>query len=39
LEKIIRGVFGDAKPVSTLLVVKSLARPEFLFEVDAIAAR
>jgi 2-iminobutanoate/2-iminopropanoate deaminase len=39
LEKIIKSVFGDAKPVSTLLVVKSLARPEFLFEVDAVAAK
>ncbi len=32
-------IFGAAKPPSTLLVVKSLARPEFLIEVEAIAAR
>src|SRR5690606_28609574 len=31
--------FGAAKPASTLLVVKSLALPQFLIEVDGIAAR
>lgn len=34
-----RAAFGDAKPASTLLVVKSLALPEFLIEVEGIAAR
>ena len=32
-------VLGDAKPASTLVVVKSLALPEFLFEVDGVAVR
>ena len=32
-------VFGDAKPPSTLLVVAGLASPEFLIEVEAMAAR
>ena len=32
-------VFGDAKPPSTLLVVAGLATPEFLIEVEAMAAR
>ncbi len=32
-------ILGDAKPVSTLLVVKALARPEFLFEVEGVAAK
>lgn len=32
-------VLGSAKPASTLLVVKSLAMPEFLFEVEGVAAR
>ncbi|NQV57807.1 MAG: RidA family protein [Rhodospirillales bacterium] len=32
-------VFGDAKPVSTLLIVAGLAAPEFMIEVEAIAAR
>lgn len=39
LQAAIKKAFGDAKPVSTLLVVKSLARPEFLIEVEAVAAR
>jgi len=30
---------GEARPASTLLVVKSLARPEWLVEVDAVAWR
>jgi enamine deaminase RidA (YjgF/YER057c/UK114 family) len=28
---------GDARPASTLVVVKALARPEWLFEVEAVA--
>jgi enamine deaminase RidA (YjgF/YER057c/UK114 family) len=32
-------VLGGAKPASTLLVVKGLAAPEYLFEVEGIAAR
>ena len=31
------GRFGDKPPTSTLLVVKGLARPEYLVEADAIA--
>jgi enamine deaminase RidA (YjgF/YER057c/UK114 family) len=31
--------FGGAKPTSTLLVVKSLARPEYQIEVEGVAAR
>ena len=31
--------FGDVVPASTLLIVSRLARPEFLVEVEAIAAR
>ena len=30
-------LFGDHKPVDTLVGVESLARPEYLIEVDAIA--
>ena len=30
---------GDHKPASTLLVVAALARPEFLFELEAVAAK
>lgn len=30
---------GDARPASTLIVVHALARPEWLFEVDAVAWR
>jgi enamine deaminase RidA (YjgF/YER057c/UK114 family) len=30
--------FGDITPASTLLVVSRLARPEYLVEVEAIAA-
>lgn len=29
---------GDARPASTLLVIQALAQPEFLLEVEAIAA-
>jgi 2-iminobutanoate/2-iminopropanoate deaminase len=29
---------GDARPASTLLVIQALAQPEFLVEVEAIAA-
>jgi len=32
-------VLGDAKPASTLVVVKSLALPDFLYEVDGVAVR
>jgi enamine deaminase RidA (YjgF/YER057c/UK114 family) len=31
------GLFGDHKPVDTIVGVESLARPEHLIEVDAIA--
>jgi 2-iminobutanoate/2-iminopropanoate deaminase len=34
-----RKIWGDVKPPSTTLMVKSLSRPELLIEVDAIAAR
>ena len=30
---------GDARPASTALVVPVLANPEWLFELDAVAAR
>ena len=30
---------GDARPASMLLIVPGLVRPEFLLEVEAIAAR
>jgi len=34
----VRGAFlGDARPASTLVVAKALARPEWLFEVEATA--
>lgn len=32
-------VLGDAEPASTLVVVKSLAMPDFLYEVDGVAVR
>jgi enamine deaminase RidA (YjgF/YER057c/UK114 family) len=32
-------LFGDHKPADTLIGVARLARPEFLIEVDAVAAR
>jgi len=31
--------FGDLKPPSTFLIVQGLARPEFLVEVEAVAAK
>ena len=34
-----RKILGDAKPPSTVLIVKGLGRPEVLIEVDATAAR
>lgn len=30
---------GEARPASTLVIVQALARPEWLFEVDAVAWR
>jgi enamine deaminase RidA (YjgF/YER057c/UK114 family) len=30
---------GDARPASTMLVIQALARPEFLIEVEAVAAQ
>lgn len=33
------GFLGDARPASTLLIVKALARPEWLIEVEAVAYR
>jgi len=30
---------GDARPASTLMIVKALARPEFLVEVGGVAAK
>jgi 2-iminobutanoate/2-iminopropanoate deaminase len=36
----VRGaILGERKPASTLLVVAALARPEYLFELEAVAAR
>lgn len=32
-------VLGNAKPASMLLVVSALPRPEFLFEVEVVAAK
>jgi len=32
-------VFGDAKPASTLAVIQALAGPQYLVEIEAIAAR
>jgi 2-iminobutanoate/2-iminopropanoate deaminase len=32
-------VLGDARPASMLLVVPALVRPEFLLEIDAVAAK
>ena len=31
--------FGDARPASTGIVVKALAKPEWLVEVDLVAAK
>lgn len=33
------GFLGDACPASTLLIVKALARPEWLIEIEAVAYR
>ena len=33
------GFLGDARPASTLLIVKALARPEWLIEIEAVAYR
>jgi len=33
------GFLGSARPASTLVVVAALARPDWLFEVDAVAFR
>jgi len=36
----VRSVFlGEARPASTLVIVKALARPEWLIEVEAVAHR
>lgn len=36
----VRGKYlGDARPASTLMIVKALARPEFLVEVGGVAAK
>jgi enamine deaminase RidA (YjgF/YER057c/UK114 family) len=32
-------IMGDARPASTLVVISSLARPEWLCEVEAVAAK
>lgn len=34
-----KAIWGDIKPASTFLLVSGLARPEFLVEVEVIAAR
>lgn len=39
VEKARNEALGSAHPASTLMVVKSLAMPEFLFEVEGVAAR
>lgn len=31
--------FGEARPASTLLIVKALASPDFLVEIEAVAAK
>jgi enamine deaminase RidA (YjgF/YER057c/UK114 family) len=31
--------WGDVKPASTFLIVQGLARPDFLVEVEAVAAK
>lgn len=36
----VRGAFlGEARPASTLVIVQALAKPEWLFEVEAVAFR
>jgi enamine deaminase RidA (YjgF/YER057c/UK114 family) len=37
--KVRAGFLGSARPASTLLVVKALARPEWMIEVEAVAFR
>jgi 2-iminobutanoate/2-iminopropanoate deaminase len=37
--KVLIGHLGEARPASTLLVISALARPEFLVEVEAVAAK
>jgi enamine deaminase RidA (YjgF/YER057c/UK114 family) len=32
-------MLGDARPASMLMVVAALPRPEFLLEIEAVAAR
>ena len=39
VEEARNAALGSAEPASTLIVVKSLAMPEFLIEVEGIAAR
>jgi enamine deaminase RidA (YjgF/YER057c/UK114 family) len=38
-QKVRSAVFGDIRPASTFLLVSGLARPEFLVEVEVIAAK
>jgi 2-iminobutanoate/2-iminopropanoate deaminase len=38
-QKARKAIWGDIKPASTFLLVSGLARPEFLVEVEVIAAR
>ena len=38
-QKVRSAVFGDIKPASTFLLVSGLARPDFLVEVEVIAAK
>jgi enamine deaminase RidA (YjgF/YER057c/UK114 family) len=38
-QKVRSGVWGDIKPASTFLLVSGLAQPEFLLEVEVIAAK
>jgi enamine deaminase RidA (YjgF/YER057c/UK114 family) len=37
IEEARRGLFGDHKPADTVVGVETLAKPEYLIEVDAIA--
>lgn len=39
VEAVNNAAFGEARPASTLLVVKSLAMPQFLIEVEGVAAK
>ena len=38
-QKVRSAMWGDTKPASTFLLVSGLARPEFLVEVEVIAAK